>query len=336
MHRVLPLGDGLDDVLVDARYADGSVERYQVVVHDGNDALYQPDSARQLLAAVQPEPGVVLPAGTVSRVIGGEQSNTSVVFDERVILKLFRRVACGVNPDIELTRALGRAGNPHIAPLLGTLETDEGPLLMVTGYVAGAALGWDMARSGRLGADQTYPLGEAVASVHMTLAAELGTSTSAFPSDRMIERLRATAAAVPELEPYRTAVEARYAALSGESVTAQRIHGDLHLGQVLRSPEIWLLIDFEGEPGQPLVQRRQPDSPLRDVAGMLRSFDYAGCDSAGFCDGYAAAAGVDPRARAEVLAAYELDKAVYEVGYEARHRPSWLHLPLGAIARLVR
>ncbi|CAJ1510372.1 maltokinase N-terminal cap-like domain-containing protein [[Mycobacterium] burgundiense] len=389
----------LELVLLDVSYADGSTERYQVVVlwsaekrtdypdiatigavrgRTAYDALYDAASVRHLLelcgagatrgdVAFSVEPGVGLPVDAPSRVSGAEQSNTSVVFGDQAILKVFRRVNVGINPDIELNRVLGNIGNRHVARLLASFETTwDGqpcPLGMVTVFAAGSAEGWALgtAAAGRHYAggagdftEASHQLGQAVASVHAALAAELGTASGTFPVDSALARLDSACAEVPELSPYQPRIADIFKSVAGQEIVVQRIHGDLHLGQVLRTPTGWLVIDFEGEPGAPLEERRRPDSPLRDVAGMLRSYEYAafqplvgrggqdisaalewsGHNRGAFCDGYADLAGFDPRQAAKVLAAYELDKAVYETAYEARYRADWLPIPLRSIGTL--
>ncbi|GAB3181208.1 maltokinase N-terminal cap-like domain-containing protein [Streptomyces incanus] len=325
------------------------------------------------------DPGQEIRPGLVPRLMTVEQSNSSVVYGDTFILKLLRRIVPGINPDLELPLALAREGCPRVPPPTAWLVADPDPadpgephvLGVLQPFVQGATDGWELAlRELAKGEDfvaEARALGRATAEVHTALARALPTVTLGHSRLRamtagMAERLAAAVRAVPALRPYATGLGSAYTALAdlaaeGQTWTGQRVHGDLHLGQCLRSPAggpshafgsggEWALIDFEGEPARPLAERRMPQPVVRDVAAMLRSFDYAARSAdppqpdwaercrAAYCSGYAEAAGTDPRTDPVMLRAYETDKAVYEVLYEARHRPEWLPVPLAAVRRL--
>jgi maltokinase len=340
------------------------------------------------------EPGVPFGSWPGARVIAAEQSNTSIVYGEAAILKVLRRLFPGANPDLEVAAALARLGSVRVAPPYGWIETelDGEPVLLgvLSRFLAHASDGWSLAAAsiGRLSAlhgdygreylmapvpragpgqpgasfaAEAHSLGMATAELHADLAAAFGTeqlsrAQLADLAAEMTGKLDRAVAHVPELAPYADKVRGSYADLAGLTtpVTIQRIHGDYHLGQVLRTEDGWVALDFEGEPVVPLAQRTGLYPALRDVAGMLRSFDYAArhqllghpdikqlrepadtwvdqCQEA-FCAGYARAGGLDPQANSVMLRALMLEKAVYEVEYEARHRPSWLGIPLDYIA----
>ncbi|MEU1009290.1 maltokinase [Streptomyces sp. NPDC005890] len=340
------------------------------------EALYDPRPAEVLLEALRTRARIgalrferesrqEIRAGLVARLMTAEQSNSSVVYGDTFILKLLRRVVPGVNPDLEIPLALAREGCPRVPAPTAWLHADVDAqsyvLAVLQPFVSGAADGWELAlrelAKGEDFAAEARALGRATAEVHTALARALPTVTLGHAQlqslvDGMTERLAAAVQAVPALRPYEHGLRSAYAALAdlaaeGHTWTAQRVHGDLHLGQCLRSPSgSWSLIDFEGEPARPLAERRMPQPPVRDIAGMLRSFDYAAhsvtppapdwahaCRAA-YCSGYAEVAGRDPRTDPVLLRAYETDKAVYEVVYEARHRPDWLPVPLNAVRRL--
>ena len=306
-----------------------------------------------------------------------EQSNSSIVIGDNLVLKLFRILGHGRNPDIELSRALTVDGCTDVATVHGWItlhDAREGDidLAMVSDFIRSATTGWDSARTSfrdlladpdaeasEAGGDfagESERLGETVANIHGRLAALFGTQSwgpaelSAL-AGRFDERCNAAVSAAPAVLPYVDAATSAFNVLRGLTTTVlvQRVHGDLHLGQTLRAIPGWFVIDFEGEPAMGLAQRAGFDSPLRDVAGMLRSFDYAAhsvllqTDTPGderalrwaehnrraFLDGYGDA--VVP----QLLRAYEIDKALYEVTYEAGHRPTWIGIPLAALKRLL-
>ncbi|MGF1427596.1 maltokinase N-terminal cap-like domain-containing protein [Kitasatospora sp. LaBMicrA B282] len=354
------------------------------------DAVHDPELTGRLLGhlatadrfgplAFRRTPGPGLPSDLLGRAGTAEQSNTSVIFGTEFILKLFRRISPGTNPDLELSLALSRAGSTRIPRVAAWFESrltgaEPATLGLLQRFLPDAEDGWELAldQVARLKGDpspgnfavEAHRLGRATAEVHRVLAralpvARLDREQTERLATAMAERLDAAAAAVPALRRYRTALHAAFQQLTADhltGLTVQRIHGDLHLGQAMRTPHGWVLLDFEGEPAKSVAERRLPQPALKDVAAMLRSFDYAaahllaGADPdpqlahlaaswaarnrTAYCAGYTAAGGTDPVSCPELLRALEIDKAVYEVVYEARHRPGWLPIPLTAIHRL--
>lgn len=312
-----------------------------------------------------------------AEVLRGEQSNTSIIFHPTagrpVICKVFRQVEEGTNPDIELQTVLTDAGSSHVPAVIGAV-TGSWPDPLVGAHIASGSLAfaqeffpgvsdaWRVALGAA--ADDTdftaaaADLGRTTADVHRDLARLLPTRPATGTARETVaaawlRRLDIALVEVPALRPHEAAIRACYAdAMGVDWPDLQRIHGDYHLGQVLQVPgRGWVLLDFEGEPMRPIGERREPDLALRDIAGMLRSFDYvagsvlqegppsvpavlAWADAArtAFLAGYAAA--MPGAAGGPLLAALELEKAVYEAIYEARHRPGWLSIPLAAVERL--
>ncbi|WP_220033631.1 phosphotransferase [Curtobacterium sp. MCSS17_011] len=334
-----------------------------------------------LAARIDAAPDSLSPIGrvTAARVLTGEQSNTSVICDtesgDRVIIKVFRVLHHGDNPDVTTQLALTAAGSTRVPRVYGALRADwpdvgrpdgtaTGHLAFAQEFLPGLDDAWRVAlqeaQAGTPFGDRAEQLGTALADVHRTLAGALPTE----PADAsrrdvavatMHARLDTAAREAPAVADHADAIRAVYARAADVTwPDLQRIHGDLHLGQVLSAPDPrgWVFLDFEGEPLRPLDERSLPDVTLRDVAGMLRSFDYvAGAlahdaepvDAASwaaeararFLAGYQQGTGADLAAHSALLDAFELDKAVYEVVYETRNRPDWVGIPLAAVARLV-
>ncbi|HUZ54280.1 MAG TPA: phosphotransferase [Streptosporangiaceae bacterium] len=351
------------------------------------------------------EPGAHIDDTAAGRTLPALASNTSIVFGDKAILKLLRRPFTGHHPDLEVPAALARNGSKLVAAPLGWIEMpDAGQSMAVqatTGapghaaagapagepavlailsvFFANSSDGWSLATASLRLAEPDFSrearlLGEATAKLHAELAEAFGTSVlSRFALtdliDAMDTELTQAIQVVPRLREYEAGIRACYASLAKPvtEVAVQRIHGDYHLAQVLGTDGGWVVLDFEGEPSVPLARRRAFAPALRDVAGMLRSFDYAArhqatqarneqrarqaaeqvaaeqvaaewvrrCQDA-FCTGYANLMGADPRSSGPLLRALTLQKAVYEAVYEARHRPDWLPIPLAAIAEASR
>jgi maltokinase len=406
--------------LVEARFGEGTHETYQVplglrpadegwserVIAEADsltvyDALADPACGRELLHRMRSgseeteEEGTLRfrwaetagagLGGTVDvRPVGVEQSNSSIVFGEALILKAFRRVEPGVNPELELLRFLSERGFPNIASLAGWYEYEgrfiDATLGILQEYLAGARGGWELALEeiasdpeGLL--DRLRDLGQVTGDLHTTLGSD--NSTPEFspdqPSqealallvadvDEQIERIfldlpdsETVAPIAGRGQDVRERLQALSHLRSGGRVI--RTHGDYHLGQTMLSDRGWVILDFEGEPARPLPERRLKRSPLRDVAGMLRSFSYVTAGArilrgvaapedwedrarAAFLDGYFAR--VDPSLlppgeapTRQLLSVFELEKAVYELRYELNNRPDWVAIPVAGVLRLL-
>ncbi len=323
------------------------------------------DSGGSPLDALGAEPAV--------RRLSAEQSNTSLVFDDSVIVKLIRKLLPGVNPELEVGAFLARHGYRATPQLLGAVSVQgalEATIAVAHRFVRVDSDGWSYvldslkqgaASSGSL-LKECNELGARVGELHAVLASD--SSDPAFAPEPIraedLERwtaailadldktCAAAAAAVPGLASRKPALQARIERLLALSPSGVRIrqHGDLHLGQVLRSDGQWMIFDFEGEPARSLGERRARHCPLKDVAGMVRSFAYATAtvelEGGGgserlarvreaFLAGYrSTAADLLPDSAEDarvILDALELEKLLYELRYELGHRPDWVRIP---------
>jgi maltokinase len=392
--------DGFELAIVEVSFHPGTHELYQLALRDGEDAVDDPDFTRALARLMDADADIETDAGTVEfrhtgeklgdigevRAMGAEQSNSSLVLDERIALKVYRRLGAGPNPELEVLRFLTERGFENIAALRGwyahTGRLIDATLGVAQDFVPGSTDGWDLALEDLREAPERFiehaeQLGEVTGRMHTALASD-ATDPAFAPEETSAESLGLLNATVdeeiervfvslpddmPELAPIRGRGEEVREHLNllttvGSAGRVIRHHGDYHLGQVLLGTDRrWVVLDFEGEPARTLVERRRKRSPLRDVAGMLRSFEYAASASrilhdtpapdgwltevrAAFVRGYLAT--VDKAllppgqaATERLIAVFELEKAVYELRYELNNRPDWASIPVAGICRLL-
>jgi maltokinase len=392
----------LDLMLVEIRFDTGTHETYQLLADDGGlDALGDPRQVRELVHLVRTNSklpagdGIVEFASTEAfsgaghelreaRAVLAEQSNTSIVFDEALIMKVFRRLEAGINPELELLRFLTEHRFENIARLAGWYAYGgrqmDATLGILQEFVRGGEDGWEralgsLANEPERFLDSLHLLGEVTGRMHSVLGSDA--NDQAFsPEATSAESLGLLTATVDEeiesifmdlpednseLEPIRGRGEEvrerlRLRTNLGGTGRVIRHHGDFHLGQTLWADDDWVILDFEGEPARSLPERRRKRSPLRDVAGMLRSFAYA-ASAAKLLRGIEPPAVWEEHARAEFLEGYrktidqnlvpsgaamdkllrvfELEKAVYELRYELNNRPDWVKIPVAGIVRML-
>ena len=416
---VLSEGPMLLLALVQAVFATGQHELYQLPLgfrlegEDGSpepiavlegwgvyDALRDPYQAHELLRRIDAgedldtadgsfrfrhaDGPIATPESESVRPMGVEQSNSSLVFGSGLVLKVFRRLEAGLNPELEMLRFLTAREFEAIAPLRGWFEYDGKAFLATLGiaqeFLPEARDGWTLALD-QIESDPdgflvaVGELGAVTGEMHTVLASD--STDAAFVPEEPSSEARALLTATVDEEIERLFVrlpdDERLAPIAGRGQDVRerlsqrsslgsggrviRTHGDFHLGQTLYAPRGWVIIDFEGEPARPLPERRQKRSPLRDVAGMLRSFAYA-TSALEILRGRRAPADFEERAREtfleryfdavdstllpggasainNLLFAFELEKAIYELRYEIDNRPEWVSIPVAGLARML-
>jgi trehalose synthase-fused probable maltokinase len=387
--------------LIEIRFDTGTHETYQLLTDDGGfDAIGDPHQVRELVHMMRGSVRVPAQDGVVefapaqgfratselreARQITAEQSNTSIVFDDELILKVFRRLEAGINPELELLRFLTERNFENIAQLAGWYayagKQMDATLGILQQFVANGEDGWERALEAIVSGDDGFTdtlrrLGEVTGKMHTVLGSD-STDPNFCPEPTSAESLGLLTATVDEeiesifmslpddgeeLEPIRgrgEEVRERLRLLTnvGWAGRVIRHHGDFHLGQTLWRGDDWVILDFEGEPARSLPERRRKRSPLRDVAGMLRSLAYV-ASAASVLRGVQPPPDWESRAREEFLEGYrdtvdqtlvpsgaamdkllkvfELEKAVYELRYELNNRPDWVRIPVAGIVRLL-
>jgi maltokinase len=397
------LGDGLAWAILGARFSTGTHELYQALIASDSssfDALADPGLSRALGRLIDSGADVASDSGMLAfrrsasapgvdeaiavRTAGVEQTNTSVVFGDRLILKVFRRLEPGINPELEILRFLEARSFANIAPLHGWYEYEGTALAATLGvaqeFLPDAVGGWELALREVGQRPEAFlarlaSLGEVTATMHKTLASD-GADPAFAPEEPSHEWISLLTATIDEeieriwlglpqddrLEPILGRgdhVRERLAHRTQVGLTGRmiRTHGDYHLGQTLDTSRGWVIVDFEGEPARPLSERRRKRSALRDIAGMLRSFAYLSA-AASERSSEQPPPDFEQRAREAFLGAYldtidrtllpagesatmnllaifELERAIYELRYELDHRPDWVATPVAGIVRLL-
>jgi maltose alpha-D-glucosyltransferase/alpha-amylase len=358
-----------------------------------NDTTIEIENGELLCLSSAGLKGLDVPPNAGIRRISAEQSNSSLIIDDQIIMKLIRRIMYGINPEVEMVRYLSEHRYANTPPLLGEVRRIDRDgraysMVVMQKFVPNQGDAWDYTLNfikDHQNDLSDYAIfvavtGKRLAQLHEVLAKP--TEDDAFKpelaslldtkrwSDGAIEQLQLAYAALTDMDvldetairecnfvlAHRAKVLALIPRLAEMAVGSlmTRVHGDFHLGQVLVAGEDAFIIDFEGEPAKPLDIRRAKTSPIRDVAGLLRSLHYAASVSAMvpetfvdqmssvFLNAYREIEHaaerrwvVDDRQEIALLYLFLLEKSAYEICYEAANRPTWLPIPLRGLAEII-